>query len=133
MMFNMKSMSIAFPKHTTYSDISIISVHVFYQEVDEGRAITSHISSDTQLLVHGLVICIILVNFSKCLFLNDPINYNTARCFCRYFLTLSLMIKTQCDPEISGKQRQTMQTQIIQLNDGQSDQSICVYNAICTL
>ena len=57
MMFNMKSISIAFPKHTNYVDICIINV--FYQEVEEGRAITSHINSVIPMHLQGLVICII--------------------------------------------------------------------------
>ena len=43
------------------------------------------------------------------------------------------MIKTQCDPRISVKQSQTRQTQIRRLIDEQSDQSICVYDTVCTL
>ena len=57
MIFNMKSISISFPKHTTYGDIHI--TNVFYQVVKEWRAITSHMGSVILMHLHGLVICII--------------------------------------------------------------------------
>ena len=65
-----------FAQHTNYGGIRIINV--FYQVVDEGRAITSHITS--------LGICIILskhfqVAVVPSSFLNDPISYSIARCF----------------------------------------------------
>ena len=41
--------------------------------------------------------------------------------------------KAQGDPRISVKQRQKMQTQIRRHIDIQSDQSIRVYNTVCTL
>ena len=66
MMFNIKPIFIAFPKHTTYCDIRI--TNVFYQVVNEWRAITYHISSVIPMHLHGLVICIIGVNIPSVYF-----------------------------------------------------------------
>ena len=56
MMFNMKSIAIAFPQHTNYGGIYFINV--FYQVTDEGRAITSHLLA-VPIYLNALEICMI--------------------------------------------------------------------------
>ena len=53
MMFNMKSISIAFSRHTNYGNICIINV--FYQGVDEGEGLSALTSAQPcQCLYIGL-------------------------------------------------------------------------------
>ena len=56
MMFNMKSIAIAFPQHTNYGGIHFFNV--FFQVTDEGRAITSHLLA-VPMYLHALDICMI--------------------------------------------------------------------------
>ena len=51
-MVNMKSISIVFPHHTHYGNILIFNV--FFQLVNEGKAITSRISWVMPIHLHGL-------------------------------------------------------------------------------